>query len=213
VAAFSQIWATVVPHLQALEQQPKSGLIVASGIKLWLLPLNNLPVDASWLALLSEPEQQRAQRYANTTLSQDFIARRVVLRLLLAEVLQQPATSMVISSNPSGQPYLEGFNWHFSLSHSGRVALYGVARQRLGVDIEQLRAPKALTRISARYFPGEQIDSADDFFAAWTRFEARAKAAGQGIAGYTSQPGPSRDWPCENIDTLAGFAAALCWQP
>jgi 4'-phosphopantetheinyl transferase len=228
--AFSQIWAAVAPQLQRLEQHPAGQRLeqqqqqqqqqqleqqqtAATGVMLWLLPLADLPFDAAWLALLSEAEQQRAQAYANAALGQDFIARRVVLRLLLAQVLQQPLGEIVLSSTASGQLYLEHSHWQLSLSYSGRVVLYGLAQRPIGVDIEQMRPPKALARISERYFPGEEIANEHDFFAAWTRFEARAKAAGQGIAAYTTMPGPSRDWPCENIKTLAGFAAAICWQP
>jgi 4'-phosphopantetheinyl transferase len=211
--AFSQIWAAVAPHLQRLEQRPGQQQIQASGLYLWLLPLASLPVDASWLDLLSAEEQVRAQAYASALLRRDFIARRVVLRLLLAQVLGQAAAEIIFFANANGQLYLEQSNWHFSLSYSGGMVLYGLAQRPLGVDIEAIRIPKALKRISERYFPGESIDGDADFFAAWTRFEARAKAAGQGIAAYTAHPGQSQHWPCQNIDTLAGFAAAVCWRP
>ena len=81
---------------------------------------------------------------------------------------------------------------HFSVSHSGDVAMIGVARDApLGVDIEAVRPLPDLPDVAAGYFTAEETNTireapADErelaFFLCWTRKEAFAKARGDGLA-------------------------------
>ena len=49
---------------------------------------------------------------------------------------------------PRGKPYLVGDELSFNLSHSGKLALIGVARTELGLDVEKVRRLDSLTQIA-----------------------------------------------------------------
>ena len=74
---------------------------------------------------------------------------------------------------------------HFSLSHSGDFWVCAMARQALGLDLQQQRVHQ-LERLSRRFFSREELaflESQDyqDFFSVWTAKEAFVKFSGQGI--------------------------------
>jgi 4'-phosphopantetheinyl transferase len=105
----------------------------------------------------------------------------------------------------------------FNLSHSGGLALVAIAAGGLeiGVDVERLKERRDLTRLAARWLPGEDAAAVAAaggekerrrvFYDAWTRHEARVKCTGAGLAG--PAPGPEvRAWP---LEVGAGYAAAL----
>jgi 4'-phosphopantetheinyl transferase len=104
----------------------------------------------------------------------------------------------------------------FNLSHSAGLALVAVAAggTRIGVDVERLRPRRDLARLAARWLPADDaaaVAAATDaereevFYAAWTRFEARVKCTGAGLAG--SRPGP--EVVARQLEVDPGYAAAV----
>ena len=89
---------------------------------------------------------------------------------------------------------LNGIRLDFSLSHSGGVALIGIARDggRIGVDVETRPASPDFLDIARRWFAREEIkwltrQGEDEqgflFLQCWTRKEAFLKATGDGLSG------------------------------
>lgn len=85
---------------------------------------------------------------------------------------------------PHGKPFLPG-GPHFSLSHSGRLAVLAVSEAAVGVDVEK---PRPVSEsVARRYFqPEEQSwmaeNPTDRFFRLWTRKEAVLKCCGRGLS-------------------------------
>ncbi|MFD5466894.1 4'-phosphopantetheinyl transferase family protein [Kitasatospora sp. NPDC127059] len=72
---------------------------------------------------------------------------------------------------------------HFSLSHSGELALLAVAPRPVGVDVETVRSGRDVDRLSRRFFPSQErelvaLGGRPAFARLWTRKEACVKASG-----------------------------------
>jgi 4'-phosphopantetheinyl transferase len=144
-------------------------------------------------------------------------AARAALGQILAAVLGVEAPP-ALTREDGGKPRLasDPERLSFNLSHSGALALVAVAPGgvEVGVDLERLRPRRDLRRLAARWLPAEEAEavgaSSDEdlervFYAAWTRYEARVKCLGTGLAG--PDPGPEVEaWPVEIDD---GYAAAV----
>lgn len=89
--------------------------------------------------------------------------------------------------NEHGKPYLKNYpNWHFNFSHSKNAVCCVIAKEEVGIDIEEVREYKeALARYSCSEKEMFILDSSDDkaneFYRLWTRKEAVFKLIGTGI--------------------------------
>jgi len=174
----------------------------AHDVHLWLanLDIQVFPPERYW-STLSEDEQQRAQRFVTSELSKRFIIARGLLRYLLSLYTQQPPADLVFSYSEKGKPSLakplkDGGIFCFNMSHTDKQALYAIARQAVGVDIEQIRETlkhEELTRLvlsDAEKQAWHAVPIAQRrlaFFRTWTRKEALLKASGKGLAGNMRQ--------------------------
>jgi 4'-phosphopantetheinyl transferase len=138
--------------------------------------------------------RSRASRFVFDRDRDRFIARRVVLRGLLAEQMHCAPADIAIEAGPNGKPELRGARHediHFNCSHSSGLALFALAhRTRIGVDMERVRPVSHLAEIGRHYFTRREwsvIDAAPSrrarlFFCAWTLKEAYLKATGEGLS-------------------------------
>jgi 4'-phosphopantetheinyl transferase len=146
--------------------------------------------------------------------------RRAVARAALDSVLARylGGEAPALERAPRGKPRLAEApeRLSFSLSHSGGLALIAVTPDggEVGVDVERLRPRRDLVRLAARWLPQEDAEavaraSAQEreatFYAAWTRFEARAKCTGAGL----SAPPPGPEIVALPLDIDPGYAAAV----
>lgn len=147
-------------------------------------------------AVLSAAERARAQRFFFDRDRRRFIAARARLRELLGERLGVPPGTVELAYGRNGKPYLARGGLHFNVSHCDGMALFGFAPSEIGVDIEALRAGECPA-----------------FLRRWTRYEALAKAIGEGV----SLPLEALDaacaagWRLHSFFPLAGFIAAVAW--
>lgn len=155
-------------------------------------------------------------------------AARQALREILGAYLGEAPDAVRLTVGEAGKPCLAGgargkptpaaapSRLSFNLSHSGGLALVAVAAggTEVGVDIERLRRRRDLVRLAARWLPAtdaEAVAAASDeereavFYAAWTRFEARAKCTGVGLSG----PPPGPEIVARELEIDPGYAAAL----
>ncbi|HZI78371.1 MAG TPA: 4'-phosphopantetheinyl transferase superfamily protein [Vicinamibacterales bacterium] len=217
-----------------------SRLIATSGdASIWLADLDAADAGESALAILSEDERVRADRFVFDIHRRRFIACRAWLRTRLAERLGRPPASLRFEYGPVGKPSLFGGEpLRFNVSHSDRHALVAMAEgAEIGVDIERLRPLSDMDALAARVFStAEQAALGrvpadrriDAFFAGWTRKEAYIKARGEGIGflgaievalspGETprlirvaGQPEELQRWSLEAFTPVPGCAAAVC---
>jgi 4'-phosphopantetheinyl transferase len=216
-------------------------LVATSGdARIWLVDLDGTGADpAAALALLSDDEQVRAERFVLEVHRRRFVTGRAALRALLGARLGCPPRQLHFDYGPAGKPALSGGgDTRFNLSHSDRYALVAVATgAELGVDIERVRALRDMDLVAERVFSAGEREAlgeiapdrkAEAFFAGWTRKEAYIKARGEGIGllgavevvlapgdaprliRVAGLPDEAERWSIGAFCPVPGFAAAVC---
>ncbi|BAI76025.1 4'-phosphopantetheinyl transferase (plasmid) [Azospirillum sp. B510] len=161
-------------------------------IRVWFADLAGLAAyKGAMRALLSDDERERAGRFLMERLTDRFILRRGLLRLLLGRCTGRDPAGLVFDYGTHGKPSLPG-GPAFNLSDSeDSLAIAVAAEGRIGVDIERLRPIESADGIADRFFhPAERaalraLEPArrdEGFLLAWTRKEAFIKAAGVGLS-------------------------------
>lgn len=148
---------------------------------------------------------------------------------LLAALLRETRgmdTLPEIARAETGKPWFPGCpELHFSLSHSGHLALCALADTPIGADLELVRPRKpGLPRyvLSDREYGWYEDRGSrwEDFYTLWTLKEARVKCTGQGLFRRPAReisvplptPGEQTQWEGFTCLTLAGegWRGALC---
>ncbi|MFE4263633.1 4'-phosphopantetheinyl transferase family protein [Streptomyces sp. NPDC056883] len=181
--------------------------------------------------VLDAGERGRADMFLRAEHRRIYVATHVALRMLLGGYLEEdPAALPLVREDcpgcgePHGRPAVAGSPVHFSVSHSGGVALLAFAGTPVGVDIERPPAPDSLTYLVPRLHVAERSELASlppaERAAAcarcWTRKEAYLKGIGIGLAagldrdyvGSGSEAAPLPGWTLTDLAAPHGFAAA-----
>jgi len=184
----------------------------------WLEP-PAAELDGYWRTL-SVDERQRAAYHHHARHQRRFVAGRGVLREVLGRYLRLDPGRIVFRYGPYGKPELastEGPPLHFSVAHSGPVAVYALTRDaRAGIDVERIRHDVPHRDIAARFFARDECRALDAlaeparttfFFVCWTQKEAVGKAVGEGL-GFSLRPLVVGDTATASAWWLHSFAAA-----
>lgn len=162
--------------------------------------LFNLAVDAERLKrlehLLTPDERERAARLIDQRIRNRFIAGRGQLREILSGYLDREPADLLLSTNPSGKPFLSEQQrpdrLSFNLSHSADLAMLALCTGcEVGIDLEQLRCNLPFGTMAQQFFssreradlfslPSELQPAA--FYRCWTRKEAYLKGCGSGFS-------------------------------
>ena len=163
-------------------------------VHVWRARLDCPTLANGSVALLSADERTRAARFRFEADAVRFTVARACLRQILAAYLDIDPRALVFGYGPNGKPFLADprTTLVFNLSHSGELALYGVAWNcRIGIDIERCRSITDSERLAEQVFAmAERVQLASvpadgrakAFFDGWTRKEAFIKALGAGLA-------------------------------
>jgi 4'-phosphopantetheinyl transferase len=181
------VWATPRKNLALPEDE----------IHVWRVSLRALEraVLERLETTLSPEEKSRADRFHFSRDRDCFVGSHGILRELLGNYLQRPATELEFCYGPQDKPELRTNDRvspiHFNLSHSQGLAVYAFSRGReVGIDVEMIRPDFAGEEIAERYFSGIELAElralpselrAEGFFLCWTRKEAYVKARGAGL--------------------------------
>lgn len=170
------------------------------------------------LALLSEEERSRAQRFARPQDAAHYIGAHANVRRSVARYLTVDPREVSIGRQPCarcgstehGPPTVvrpSGVG-HISLSRAGRRHAIAIGDAPLGVDIERRRgdtdrlATAVLTSMELRLRRSVQHDRRDELFLRWwVRKEAVAKALALGLAADVA-----------SIDVSGGRVPAGAWE-
>ncbi len=96
-----------------------------------------------------------------------------LLRRIYSERFSLPAPEILRADN--GKPYFEGLPCHFSISHSGNMALIGISDSEIGVDIQLHSGSKPHPRLFS-----EQMLAEFGYHDGWVLRESVFKLCGKG---------------------------------
>ena len=98
-----------------------------------------------------------------------------------------PVCALKIAKGEKGKPFFENLtNFHFNVSHSGKIKVLAVSQNNVGIDVEKIR--EIPLKIAKKFCQSErdyiaEADSLKRFFEIWTKKEAYLKYSGTGISG------------------------------
>jgi 4'-phosphopantetheinyl transferase len=177
---------------------PPARLTLANDeIHVWCFPLDgSAHQDASFWALLSAEEHNRATRFHFEKDRHRYVVAHGVLRQLLSRYTTYAPEQFEFDLGRNGKPSLPkaygGDQLQFNISHSHNMGLCAIANHRdLGVDLEWMRPLPDLAQIAQNFFSPserEQLFQLDEslqvtaFYHCWTRKEAYIKACGDGLS-------------------------------
>ena len=171
------------------------GSITRDEVHVWAWALEPATVDlATHIEILDQQEREQMQRFHFAPDRARYAVAHANLRRILGAYLHQPAASLRFHANNFGKPELHGSespsSLHFSLSHSGSIALLAVAKgEPVGVDVEEVRPIEP--EVAESHFSASERSQLNQlqgdawllgFYRCWTRKEAILKAEGVGLS-------------------------------
>lgn len=209
---------------------PKAG----EPASLWLVDVSQHEgqLNSASQAVLDAEELRRVEAFRVEPARRLYQGAHVALRLLLGACLDLPPEHVELTREPCpccdkqhGRPAVKGGGVHFSLSHSGEVALLALAAVPVGVDVERVPAASVVEQVARSLHPREaeelaalpEVERPDAFARAWARKEAYLKGIGTGLGrapsedyvGTGSLPAAGPDgWTLADIQ-VRGYAAAV----
>jgi 4'-phosphopantetheinyl transferase len=176
-------------HPSFVARSPAGVALAADELHVWAVPLNGDP--ELYAACLSLAEQQRVARFHFADHRRRFQIGHGALRRILGGYLDMDPAAVEFVQGPRGKPYLASRGPYFNLSHSGKLALIGLASVELGLDVEKVRHLESLTEIARKHFSPSEFEALSAlqgdarelaFYRCWTRKEAYIKAIGEGLS-------------------------------
>lgn len=133
-------------------------------------------------------ELSRATRFIFDSDRGIYKASHAFLNALCSKMLKINPTKIVYLKNDFGKPYIEGENFHFSLSHSKKNWCLALSSYDVGVDLEDISSSFNYNNILQRFFSEREQQAINhaknprtEFYKFWTRKEALLKAVGSGL--------------------------------
>lgn len=181
-----------MPHWKTAAVPPQ---LQAGELHIWKIALDL--DDGQWqplMALLSNDEQIKADRYRFEKHRRRYILGRAALRNLLGGYLSRTPEVLRFVYNNYGKPSLsnDDSGMQFNVSHSGETMLAAfVLNSDIGIDIEAIQQDIDYMGIGQRWFSEQERNTLRElaeekrvgaFFRAWTRKEAYIKATGIGFS-------------------------------
>ena len=231
----------MIPNSAPSDWAVEAPALAADAVHVWRFDLRApCPALADHWGLLDTAERDRASRFYRAKDASDFARSHAMMRLVLGHYAGRPAAELAYEFGPRGKPVLAAPSAaiSFNLSHSGGLAVLGVARRRrLGIDIERVRLATEVEAIAGRFFAGPERDAIlcrqgaprrREFVRYWCLKEAFIKAEGVGLSlpltDFTILPAAAGDfrvtvadpaavtgaWRMCLLPAPAGFEAALC---
>ncbi|MFJ9175480.1 4'-phosphopantetheinyl transferase family protein [Streptomyces sp. NPDC102360] len=213
----------------------------ASGsTRLWLVttaPGSAPPGDG--VGVLDAEEARRAAAFRFERHRVRYIAAHLALRGILGERLGRAPSDVRFTrlacpgcGGPHGRPALADTPGpHFSLSHSGDLALVALAPAPVGADVEELPSAEVAEELTAVLHPRERAELAAlagpeerrlAVARAWVRKEAYLKGLGTGLSRGTDRdyvgaladsPGAPDGWSLRDVPMPEGYTAAVALGP
>ena len=148
------------------------------------------------LALLSEEERVKADRFIFPHDRDCFVAAHALVRVALSDYFARAPQDWTFVTNAWGKPRVDANDGSarlcFNLSHTrGHVAVAVALDREVGVDVERIAPSRADEEVARQLFAPAEFAAfqeepeggrAEAFFDVWTLKEAYIKAVGLGVA-------------------------------
>ena len=162
-------------------------LLVALPADVWSFSLNpSQEIYRECRSVLSEAEIARVQGVENGFVADGFVIRRGTARFILGGLLGICPCDVPIGTGASGKPLVLGSDCDFSVSSSRDEALFGFRLiGRVGIDLEWIDPGFDFRSLASSMFrDGQRVAELNrlEFFEAWVKVEAFAKALGYGLS-------------------------------
>lgn len=168
-------------------------------IDVWLTdpaPLvDDLHLRSAYLALLSEDERARYERFVFPEHRHTYLVAHALVRTTLSRYHRTPPKAWKFSVNQYGRPDVAfpetAKHLVFNLSHTDGLVAVGVAQDMpLGIDVEDRSRRSETLSVASRFFAPSEVaelfaapkeQQPRLFFDFWTLKEAYIKARGMGL--------------------------------
>ena len=140
--------------------------------------------------LSDKQRQEKADRLKHLPSKKLSLAAGMLARVSIAQKLNLRPEDISFRNHKGGKPYAEGLDIHFSLSHSGNLAVCAISDKPVGIDVEQTKkanfnvARRCFTKAELQYVLSRKEKSQQRFFEVWTKKEAYVKLLGTGIQDF-----------------------------
>jgi phosphopantetheinyl transferase len=132
-------------------------------VHIWLVNLqNNYPVN------LSDSETKRSNELSNLKRKSNYVK----LHSVLNTIIKKYHTDNKVYYTKSKKPFING-NINVSLSYTDDLAVIGVSRNNLGLDLEEKKSNLNTKKISTRLWP--DLKKTTNFYYYWCMTEALTK--------------------------------------
>jgi 4'-phosphopantetheinyl transferase len=203
---------------------PRKEISLQGGeVHVWLAGLDlGQDANATAASIVTPEETSRFANFLDPERRNRAVVSRGILRSILSIYTGLEPEHLDIRSQHGGKPYIAG-GPRFSLSHSGRLALYAFSEDReVGVDIEVLGLLKDPSGMASRFLPeGAQAqllevpgpDRALCFHKSWTTQEALLKGLGRGLSSLQSKPDEreTKGWSVVDLQVPLEAVASLAY--
>ena len=151
--------------------------------------------EEEFLTLYQENDRQRqkkADRLQREPAKKLSLAAGMLARVGISQHLHLRPQDVSFKTDKNGKPYAVGLDIHFSLSHSGTLAVCAISDNPVGIDVEQIKkvhlkvARRCFTEQEQYYVFGKKGRPQEKFFEIWTKKEAYAKMLGMGVSDFLS---------------------------
>jgi phosphopantetheinyl transferase len=182
----------------------------------FLLVLSAIESLPDGLPSASTMEKQLAVRHLDPLRQSGFLARRRIARAILASRLGLRPETIEIGESETGAPVLLSPQaaFHLSFSARGPLALIGLARQPIGVDLERITPDmlipwnvlRADERMALEALPPQEQPEA--FCTLWSAKEAIVKAMGVGFR-LAPEAIHLKGWPGDGTPEFSGISGTI----
>ncbi len=133
---------------------------------------------------LTTTERRRVAELRHRNDQDRFTIGRCAVRSLAARKLDCNPSDVSLALDRRGRPWLPGSGLECSISHSGDMVAVGVAKRRIGVDIQN--RPETIPHGWTRILLAEEtervgLDETGHFLHRWSQVEAIVKFTGLGL--------------------------------
>ena len=140
--------------------------------------------------LCDKVRQEKIDRLQQEPAKKLSAAAGMLARIAIGQCLKISPDTISFRKGKNGKPYAENLDIHFSLSHSGNLAVCAVSDQPVGIDVEEMRpvdyrvAEKMFTQEEREYVFLTTRRKQQRFFEIWTKKEAYVKRLGKSISDF-----------------------------